>query len=81
MFYTQFNKFTNHSLTWQNNLRNREIAKNSYRALGDMKKAKDFVNNVNKYKMRTDFVDEKEHIIFSSDIAIAPAYSYAIPLF
>ena len=81
MFYTQFNKFTNYSLNWQKNLRDREMAKNSYRALGDIKKAKTFVNCVKKYKAQTNFVEVREHIIFSADITVAPAYNYSMPVF
>jgi hypothetical protein len=79
MFYTIFDKFQlqHYSLTWQQTLRSREIAKNGYRALGDIKKAKAFVKNISNYSQQTYIESFREIVIFSLyDLAEIPISSY-----
>ena len=64
---------------WQQTIRNREIAKNNYRATGDIKKAKAFANSIAMYKPQTHVVEHKEHIIFNFEglhLAPEPAYKF-----
>ena len=67
MFYTKSNKSQNYSQLWQQALRNKQIAKNSYRAFGDIKKAKSFVQSVSNYTPQA-FIDHlNEIVVFSLD--------------
>ncbi len=51
--------------TWQQSLRNKEIARNSYLTHGDIKKAKAFVNMVSNFKFQTIQQTPTEQVIFS----------------
>ena len=82
MFQTYQNKNQSQFLarTWQKALQKREMQKNSYRATGDIKKAKAFVKMVSNFSFKTDFERATEHVIFSSEALAAPlrpAYLFA----
>jgi len=80
MFYI-FNKnqqSQNLSRTWQQAMKNREIAKNNYHATGDLKQAKDFVKMVSNFRFENTFEKLSEHVIFSTEdlaIPILPAWT------
>lgn len=65
---------------WQQTLRKREMAKNNFRLMGDVKKANAFVNTTMQYSPHTHFVSHGEHVIFSSEMLLdplIPAYVFA----
>jgi hypothetical protein len=81
MFQTIIKKYqlTYSANNWEQTIKNREVAKNNYRATGDIKKAKAFVNSVVMYKPHTHFVEHGEHVIFSNQgLALAPEPAYAL---
>jgi len=61
--------------TWQQSLRNRQIAKNNFQVHGDIKKANAFVQMVANYSFVPVEKSSNEKIIFSLDSAVAPAYT------
>lgn len=74
MFQTYQKNFQTRYLarTWQQALKKKELAKNNYRATGDLKKAKAFVNTIMNYAPHTHFVSHGEHVIFSNDRLLEP---------
>ena len=74
MFQKIINKYqtTYSANNWEKTIKNREVAKNNFRATGDIKKAKAFVNSITMYRPHTHFAEHGEHIIFS----LEPAYTF-----
>lgn len=63
--------------TWQNKLCKREVCKNNYHAIGDIKKAKAFTSALASFSFSSDFARTVEHVIFSSDVLAVPLPAYA----
>ena len=79
MFYTKTYQSPSFSHTWQKALRQREIEKNNFRAIGDIKKAKAFVKMVNNFTFKTELEKFGEQLIFSSDslaVPLLPLYAF-----
>lgn len=80
MFYTALIKNQLHysAQTWQQTLKNREIAKNNFRVTKDMRKAKAFVSAVTNFTFSNEVTLVKEFIIFSSDLLAVPLDTFFV---
>jgi hypothetical protein len=67
MFNTYIKNYQSYRFAnnWQQTLQHKAMLKNSFRATGDIKKAKVFVKDVTNYSPHTHFAGHGEHVIFS----------------